>query len=69
MPEQNNPAVARILVIDDTSSIHETFRKILAPGPPPGKELQEMQAALFDEPPATPPRSQFEVDSAFSGKD
>ena len=37
----------RILLIDDMPSIHEDFRKILAPPAAQSVELDEMEAALF----------------------
>ena len=37
----------RILLIDDTPSIHVDFRKILTPMPEQTVELDEMEAELF----------------------
>lgn len=44
MSEHSN---RRILLIDDMPSIHEDFRKILAPAAAQSQELDEMEAALF----------------------
>ena len=38
----------RLLIIDDTASIHEDFRKILNPEPSASTELAGLEAALFD---------------------
>jgi len=63
----NTPWTRRILLIDDTPSIHEDFRKILAPGPS-ASELDEAEAALFGQAPA-PARDGFELDSAYQGRE
>ena len=63
----NIPANRRILLIDDMPSIHEDFRKILAPGPA-RDELDEDEAALFGSA-ALPARHAFELDSAFQGRE
>jgi CheY-like chemotaxis protein len=56
----------RILVIDDNKSIHDDFRKILAPDDPKRVLLDLAEKTLFGEPQAeTPP--QFEIDSAYQG--
>lgn len=55
----------RILLIDDMCSIHEDFRKILAPRPA-AHALDEVEAALFGE--TVPPQGEgFELDSAYQG--
>src|SRR5690606_31612405 len=65
MSEQSN---RRILLIDDTPSIHEDFRKILTPTPVPTVELDAMEAALFgSELKST--RALFELDSAYGGQE
>ncbi len=62
------PANRRILLIDDTPSIHEDFRKILTPAPSQHGELDEMESALFGaEVKTTSPR--FELDSAYGGRE
>ncbi|MBV7547596.1 response regulator [Pseudomonas sp. PDM26] len=58
----------RILLIDDMPSIHDDFRKILAPPPARSAELDEMEAALFGEQ-AKPERPTFELDSAYGGEE
>ncbi|MDI2141047.1 MULTISPECIES: ATP-binding protein [unclassified Pseudomonas] len=58
----------RILLIDDMPSIHEDFRKILAPTQAQSAELDEMEAALFGAP-AKPRRATFELDSAYGGEE
>jgi two-component system sensor histidine kinase/response regulator len=55
----------RILVIDDMPSIHEDFRRILAPAE---CELEETEAALFGGT-APPAREGFELDSAYQGRE
>ncbi|NWA01481.1 putative bifunctional diguanylate cyclase/phosphodiesterase [Pseudomonas gingeri] len=57
----------RILIIDDTASIHEDFRKILCPHVVED-DLQSAEEALFG---TTVSRSQyvFELDSAFQGQE
>ena len=58
----------RILLIDDTPSIHVDFRKILTPTPVQTLELDEMEAALFgSEVKST--RALFELDSAYGGQE
>ncbi|NWB27672.1 putative bifunctional diguanylate cyclase/phosphodiesterase [Pseudomonas gingeri] len=57
----------RILIIDDTASIHEDFRKILGPHVVED-DLQSAEEALFG---TTVTRSEyiFELDSAFQGQE
>ncbi|MHC8373531.1 ATP-binding protein [Pseudomonas sp. MDT1-85] len=58
----------RILLIDDTPSIHEDFRKILTPTSAQHAELDEMEAALFgSEVKST--HQLFELDSAYGGQE
>ncbi|NVZ75758.1 EAL domain-containing protein [Pseudomonas gingeri] len=57
----------RILVIDDTASIHEDFRKILCPHVVED-DLQSAEEALFGTP-VTRAQYAFELDSAFQGQD
>ena len=58
----------RILLIDDTPSIHVDFRKILTPMPEQTVELDEMEAELFgSEVKST--RALFELDSAYGGQE
>ncbi|MBN3863344.1 hybrid sensor histidine kinase/response regulator [Pseudomonas frederiksbergensis] len=58
----------RILLIDDTPSIHDDFRKILTPTSAHHAELDEMEAALFgSEVKST--HLLFELDSAYGGQE
>ncbi len=59
----------RILVIDDSEEIHHDFRKIFSPGSSTGKALDAVEAKLFGEPSAARRKPQFDVDSAFQGKE
>ncbi|MUF02777.1 response regulator [Pseudomonas sp. CCM 7893] len=64
----NQPPNRRILLIDDTPSIHEDFRKILTPVQEQTPELDDMEMALFGD--AVKPRAQaFELDSAYGGRE
>ncbi|MEO6677101.1 MAG: ATP-binding protein [Pseudomonas sp.] len=64
----SNPSNRRILLIDDTPSIHVDFRKILTPTPAQHVELDEMEAALFGAE-AKSASALFELDSAFGGQE
>ncbi|HSH38203.1 MAG TPA: histidine kinase dimerization/phospho-acceptor domain-containing protein, partial [Chthoniobacterales bacterium] len=57
----------RVLVIDDNRSIHDDFRKILAPATVEAAALDEAEEAIFGS--ATNPivQTQFEVQSAYQG--
>jgi signal transduction histidine kinase len=59
----------RILLIDDTPSIHEDFRKILLPAQDGTAELELMEAALFGEEVKVNRQQPFELDSAYQGHD
>ena len=62
----------RILLVDDTRSIHDDFRKILDPGGRPSSDLATARAALFGEAPAaSEARSErrYELTSAFQGQE
>jgi two-component system, cell cycle sensor histidine kinase and response regulator CckA len=59
-------ASRRILVIDDNRSIHDDFRKILAPDETAGDALDAAEAALF----GTPRQSlAFTIDTASQGEE
>jgi len=61
----------RVIVIDDTESIHADFRKILAPDAA-RDDFAARAAALFGEesdPPARRPSAVFSVDSAHQGRE
>lgn len=66
----NRPPNRRILLIDDTPSIHQDFRKILMPRQEQTPELDELESALFGD--EVKPQSQsqsFELDSAYGGQE
>ncbi|AHZ71793.1 MULTISPECIES: ATP-binding protein [Pseudomonas] len=65
MSEHSN---RRILLIDDTPSIHDDFRKILTPVPVEHLELDEMEATLFGREIKTT-TALFELDSAYGGQE
>jgi two-component system, sensor histidine kinase and response regulator len=58
----------RILVIDDSLSIHEDFRKILLP-PKDSGALDQARVALFGETPSLPPQEHFELEFADQGRE
>jgi diguanylate cyclase (GGDEF)-like protein len=57
----------RILIIDDTPSIHLDFRKILSPEPADESSLACCEEALFGA--AKPARPSFDLDSAYQGQE
>ena len=57
----------RILVIDDSVSIHEDFRKILLP-PKDSGSLDQARVALFGETPSLPPQEHYELEFADQGR-
>ncbi|MBI3529236.1 MAG: PAS domain S-box protein [Betaproteobacteria bacterium] len=59
----------RVLVIDDSRSIHDDFRKILSPGKTTRPALDAVETALFEIPTNTDRQIQCEVDSAFQGRE
>ncbi|MEQ1503641.1 MAG: EAL domain-containing protein [Myxococcota bacterium] len=59
----------RILVIDDTRSIHQDFRKILERPDRQGSALDSLEAELFGEAPAESVQVAYELDSAYSGEE
>jgi two-component system, cell cycle sensor histidine kinase and response regulator CckA len=63
--QENN----RILVVDDNASIHDDFRKILAPPSVRSESLQAAEAALFGDTPKPTMHKAFEIDSAFQGEE
>ncbi len=63
-PNQNH----RILVIDDNKSIHEDFRKILG-RKNTNDRLDAMETELFGEQPAQAAMPEFQIDSAFQGRE
>ena len=68
-PEQQDTQHKRIIVIDDTESIHDDFRKTLA-GPENLADLEDEEAILFGEPTGSTQASlSFEIDSAMQGQE
>jgi CheY-like chemotaxis protein len=68
----NNPPAnknRRVLVIDDNRAIHDDFRKILSPATAKAAALDATEAAVFGPPTATVEQTQFEVDSAYQGRE
>ncbi|WP_294735133.1 bifunctional diguanylate cyclase/phosphodiesterase [uncultured Pseudomonas sp.] len=57
----------RILIVDDTASIHEDFRKILEADPNGGQSLDSIEETLFGTAPAL--RQTFLLDSAYQGQE
>jgi two-component system, NtrC family, sensor kinase len=62
---------SRVLIIDDNPSIHEDFKKILAPKGAPHLELAQDEALIFGEALATsqPEMNTFAFDSAYQGEE
>jgi signal transduction histidine kinase len=60
--------IFRILVIDDTPSIHEDLRKILTPTPARGAEMHDLATALFGIASPLKHRPTFDIASAFQGE-
>ncbi|MGH7146574.1 MAG: histidine kinase dimerization/phospho-acceptor domain-containing protein [Nitrospiraceae bacterium] len=58
----------RILVIDDSLSIHEDFRKILAP-PKDSGAIDQARVALFGEAPSLPPQEHYELEFSDQGRE
>ena len=63
----NKPPNRRVLLIDDTPSIHDDFRKILMPAVESNQALDAMESALFGET-AKPQAQAFELHSAYGGE-
>jgi len=59
----------RILLVDDNTSIHADFRKILCPDRTGNAALAEMEALLFEDPDPPTDHVSFELDSAFQGEE
>ena len=58
----------KILIIDDTPTIHEDIRKILCPAKG-NDQFLDLQASLFGAPSSQQEQSQFQIDSAFQGQE
>lgn len=63
------PKIPRMLLVDDNRSIHDDFRKILCPDSQQASELEAAESTLFGAPAETKKAMQFELDSAYQGKD
>lgn len=68
MTSQKTNDNRRILVIDDNVSIHEDFRKILAP-PKDADSFDKARVALFGEAPSLPPQERYELDFSSQGRE
>ncbi|WLG58104.1 ATP-binding protein [Pseudomonas extremorientalis] len=64
----NQPPNRRILLIDDTPSIHDDFRKILMPAVESNQALDDMESALFGDT-AKAQAQVFELHSAYDGEE
>ncbi|WDG43630.1 ATP-binding protein [Pseudomonas synxantha] len=64
----NQPPNRRVLLIDDTPSIHDDFRKILMPAMESNQAFDAMESALFGET-AKPQAQAFELHSAYGGEE
>jgi len=66
-----SPTSNRVLLIDDNASIHGDFRKVLSsdPGDTAQVALLRLEADLFGEHKSAGARPNFEVDSAYQGKE
>jgi PAS domain S-box-containing protein len=58
----------RVLIVDDNRAIHSDFRKILCANESGGKELEGIEAALFESP-AIDHSPTYEIDSAYQGEE
>lgn len=68
MTVTGEPKNRRVLLVDDNASIHEDYRKILAPKAQP-KDRAQMRAMLLGRKEQKPPPLEFEIDSAFQGQE
>jgi signal transduction histidine kinase/AmiR/NasT family two-component response regulator/HPt (histidine-containing phosphotransfer) domain-containing protein len=59
----------RILVIDDSESIHEDFRTILGSSEANAANLHESKSAIFGNAPNSSKQIGFDIDSAFQGRE
>ena len=59
----------RILLIDDNPEIHADFRKILLPTSEAGGALENVMAEFFGPKDAGETQSEFQIDSAYQGKE
>jgi two-component system, NtrC family, sensor kinase len=59
----------RILIIDDNRSIHQDFRKILAPTPRVRPDLTDLETEIFEETDVAASTDIFELTSAHQGQE
>jgi len=66
-----SPPSNRVLLIDDNAAIHGDFRKVLSADTQDGTQevLAQLEADLFDEEKTVSARPNFDVDSAYQGKE
>ena len=69
MSESRDYTNRRILVIDDSQSIHQDFRKILSSGSQRAAALGEAEAVLFGEASPQSVLPAYEVDSGYQGEE
>ncbi|MEB2645335.1 EAL domain-containing protein [Pseudomonas canadensis] len=67
MSEDSARANRRILIVDDTASIHQDFRKILCADPNGEPSLESLEETLFGT--TTKARQAYELDSAYQGQE
>ncbi len=66
----NAKANRRVLVIDDTPSIHDDFRKVFAHTTPAvGAKIEELADAIFGDAPKRPPAESVALDFASQGQE
>lgn len=65
-----NGAGRRVLIVDDNIAIHDDFKKVLASAGTGSSELDDLEAALFDQAPVVAGNQrEFELVSAFQGQE
>ena len=67
MRTESGRANRRILIVDDTASIHQDFRKILCADEYGEPSLDTLESALFGT--TAPARQAFDLDSAYQGEE
>jgi len=67
MSPDSGRANRRILIVDDSASIHEDFRKILCADPNGEPSMDSLEETLFGTAPVL--RQAFELDSAYQGQE
>ncbi len=67
MSEDSARANRRLLIVDDTASIHQDFRKILCADPNGEPSLESLEETLFGT--TTKARQAYELDSAYQGQE